>query len=327
MKNDLPDDLEITVPTALAGKRVDQVVAACMPDYSRSRLQQWLKSGFIQIDARTPKLKEKMYGGELIVVKLQAALADQVQESWEAQPIALDVVYEDDSLIIINKPAGLVVHPGAGNKDGTLVNALLHHAPELSKLPRAGIIHRIDKETTGLLVIARNLTAHHNLSAQLQAREFHREYQAIVGGVMTGGRTIDEPIGRHPTQRIKMAVLPDSDSAKEAITHYRVEKKFRAHTLINVKLETGRTHQIRVHMAYIKHPILGDQVYAGRLRIPPKASETFLAGIRAFKRQALHAKTLGFLHPETDEYIEWSADLPEDMSNIIKLLEDDLASV
>ncbi len=328
MSSDSPKEMNFEVPDAYAGKRIDQVLAHCLPDYSRSRLQQWLKAGFIHVAGRVPKPKEKVYGGERIVVQLGAALEDQVQELWEAQPIGLSIVHEDDSLIVINKPAGLVVHPGAGNSDGTLVNALLHHAPELSKLPRAGIIHRIDKETTGILVVARSHAAHHQLTMQLQAREFNREYQAIVGGVMTAGGKIDAPIGRHPVQRIKMAVLSGADSAKakEAITHYRVEKKFRAHTLINVKLETGRTHQIRVHMSHIKHPVLGDPVYAGRLRIPPKASEEFLDGIRQFKRQALHAKTLGFIHPETEEYQEWSVALPQDMQDIIALLEEDLAT-
>jgi len=314
------------VSGSLAGKRVDQVLAHYMPDYSRSRLQQWLKAGFIQVDGRTPKPKEKVLGGEKITVQLQDALDDQAEETWQAQAIPLDIVYEDESIIVINKPAGLVVHPGAGNSDGTLINALLHHAPELSKLPRAGIIHRIDKDTTGILVIARDLAAHHQLTKQLQAREFNREYQAIVGGVMTAGGTIDAPIGRHPTQRIKMAVLESGHTAKEAITHYRVEKKFRSHTLVNVKLETGRTHQIRVHMAHIKYPILGDLVYAGRLRIPTAASEQFIEAIRSFKRQALHARSLGFIHPAKDEYMEWSVDLPADMLEIIRLLEEDLVS-
>lgn len=325
MSSDSSINTSFDVPESLAGKRVDQVLAQCLSDYSRSRLQHWLKSGFIQLDGRIPKPKEKVSGGERITVQLKEALEDQTQEAWQAQEIPLNIVYEDESVIVINKPAGLVVHPGAGNSDGTLVNALLHHAPELSKLPRAGIIHRIDKDTTGILVIARNLVAHHHLTKQLQDREFNREYQAIVGGVMTAGGTIDAPIGRHPTQRIKMAVLDEGHTAKEAITHYRVEKKFRSHTLINVKLETGRTHQIRVHMAYIKYPILGDPVYAGRLRIPAEASEQFIEAIRSFKRQALHAKTLGFIHPEKDEYMEWSVELPEDMRQIISLLEEDLA--
>jgi len=326
MSSDSSINTSFDVPESLAGKRIDQVLAHCLPDYSRSRLQNWLKSGFIQLDGRIPKPKEKVAGGEIITVQLQAALDDQVQEVWQAEAIPLDIVYEDASLIVINKPAGLVVHPGAGNRDGTLVNALLHHAPELSKLPRAGIIHRIDKDTTGILVIARNLVAHHHLTKQLQDREFNREYQAIVGGVMTAGGTIDAPIGRHPTQRIKMAVLEESNTAKEAITHYRVEKKFRSHTLINVKLETGRTHQIRVHMAHIKYPILGDPVYAGRLRIPTAASDRFIEAIRQFKRQALHARTLGFIHPKKDEYMEWSVEMPTDMLAIISLLEEDLAS-
>lgn len=324
MNTDNPENTSFDVPFDLAGKRVDQVLAHCLPDYSRSRLQQWLKAGYIQLNDRIPKSKEKVAGGERITVRLKEALEDQVEEAWQAQDIDLNVVYEDEFIIVINKPAGLVVHPGAGNRDGTLVNALLHYAPELSKLPRAGIIHRIDKETTGILVVARNMVAHHQLTKRLQAREFNREYQAIVSGVMTAGGTIDLPIGRHPTQRVKMAVLEDSPTAKEAITHYRVEKKYRSHTLVNVKLESGRTHQIRVHMSYIKYPVVGDPVYSGRLRLPAKSTDEFLNGIRQFKRQALHAKTLGFIHPGTQEYSEWSVALPQDMLDLIALLEEDL---
>jgi len=326
MSPDNDQIVEFKVPEHLAGKRVDQVLASCLTDYSRSRLQQWLKSGFVQMNGRIPKPKDKVAGGETIIISLQGALDEEVSENWQPEAIPLDIVYEDASIIIINKPAGLVVHPGAGNSDGTLVNALLYHAPELSKLPRAGIIHRIDKDTTGLLVIARDLVAHHHLTQLLQAREFQREYQAIVAGVMTAGGTVDAPIGRHPTQRIKMAVLERSPNAKEAITHYRVERKFRNHTLIKVNLETGRTHQIRVHMAYIRYPILGDPVYAGRLRIPAGASDEVLSSIQNFKRQALHAKTLGFIHPETNEFVQWSVDMPADMQNMVAMLEDDMKS-
>ncbi|MDH3327389.1 MAG: 23S rRNA pseudouridine(1911/1915/1917) synthase RluD [Gammaproteobacteria bacterium] len=309
----------------MTGKRIDQVLAHYMSDYSRSRLQQWLKAGYMLVDGVVPKMKEKVKGGETIEVRLAQALDDtKPKENWKAQPIDLDIIYEDDSLLIVNKPVGLVVHPGAGNFDGTMVNALVNHAAELANIPRAGVIHRIDKDTSGILVVAKTLSAHNSLTQLLQAREFTREYQAVVMGVMTGGGKVDAPIGRHKTQRTKMAVLQHSQTAKEAITHYRIGKRYRSHTLLNVKLETGRTHQIRVHMAHIKYPIIGDAVYGGRLRIPRHSSDVFLDGLRAFRRQALHAKLLGFVHPETNEYMEWEAELPDDMKNLINLLEDDL---
>jgi len=325
--NQDPDDIfSFSVSDDMAGKRVDQVLAHYLSDYSRSRLQQWLKGGYVLMDGTVPKIKDKVKGGEAIEVRLAQALDDsKPKENWQAQPIALDVIYEDDALIIVNKPVGLVVHPGAGNLDGTMVNALLHHAPELANLPRAGVIHRIDKDTSGILVVARTLASHNALTQLLQAREFTREYQAIVMGVMTGGGKVDAPIGRHPTQRTKMAVLPRSKTAKEAITYYRVAERYRSHTLVNVKLETGRTHQIRVHMAHINYPIIGDAVYGGRLRIPANSSDEFLDGLRGFRRQALHARLLGFVHPVTDEYMEWQVEMPEDMQSLIKLLEDDLA--
>jgi len=315
--------INITVPAELAGKRIDQAIAQCLSGYSRSRIQQWFKSNHILLNGENPKPKEKVWGGEEIEIQLQDAIADAADERWDAQDIPLNIVYEDESVIVINKPAGLVVHPGAGNMDGTMVNALLHHAPELSQIPRAGVIHRLDKDTSGILVVTRTLTSHNSLTQQLQAREFNREYQAFVIGVMTAGGTVDAPMGRHPTHRTRMAVLPHSNSAKEAITHYRVQQRYRAHTLINVKLETGRTHQIRVHMAHIKYPIIGDPVYAGRFRIPPNSSPDFIEQLGAFKRQALHAKTLGFIHPETEEYIEWSVEMPQDMLNLRTLLEED----
>ena len=320
------DDLVVfNVSDELGGKRVDQVLAHYMSDYSRSRLQQWLKAGYVLLDGKEPKIKDKVAGGEEIQVRLADALeASKPTENWQAQPISLDIIYEDDALLIVNKPVGLVVHPGAGNSDGTMVNALLHHAPELANIPRAGVIHRLDKDTSGILVVAKTLIAHNALTQLLQEREFTREYQAVVMGVMTGGGKVDARIGRHPTQRTKMAVLPHSQTAKEAITHFRVGKRYRSHTLVDVKLETGRTHQIRVHMAHINYPIIGDAVYGGRLRIPPHSTEEFLDSLRAFRRQALHARLLGFVHPTTNEYMEWEADLPEDMQNLILALETDL---
>ncbi len=301
----------------LAGKRLDQALAQLFPNYSRSRLQQWVKEGLVTLDGVACRPRDKVLGGEWIT--LEARLEDQVECQPEA--IELDIVYEDESLLVINKPAGLVVHPAAGNPDGTLQNALLHHDSELIQLPRAGIIHRLDKETTGLLVIAKTPGAHRNLVEQLQAREFEREYRAIVIGVMTAGGSVDKPIGRHPTQRIKMAV---TYSGKEAVTHYRVEERFRAHTYLKVKLETGRTHQIRVHMAHIRYPLVGDPVYAGRLRQPAGASEQLREKLRHFHRQALHAKRLGLTHPVSGEWIEWEAPLPDDMQQLLEVLREDL---
>ena len=322
---DSADIFSFTVPDEMSGKRIDQVLAHYLSDYSRSRLQQWLKTGYVSMDGALPKTKEKVKGGEEVEVRLSQALDEsKPKENWLAQPMQLNIIYEDDALIIVNKPIGLVVHPGAGNLDGTMVNALVHHEPELANIPRAGVIHRIDKDTSGILVVAKTLAAHNALTQLLQAREFTREYQAVVMGVMTGGGKIDAPIGRHPTHRTKMAALTHSKTAKEAITHYRIGKRYRSHTLVNVKLETGRTHQIRVHMAHIGHPIIGDAVYGGRLRIPRHSTDEFLAGLRAFRRQALHARLLGFVHPLTDEYMEWEAEMPEDMQTLIKLLEDDL---
>jgi 23S rRNA pseudouridine1911/1915/1917 synthase len=238
----------------------------------------------------------------------------EAETRWRPQSLPLDIVYEDDSVLVINKPAGLVVHPGAGNVDGTLSNALLHHAPELETVPRAGIVHRIDKDTSGLLVVARNLAAQKSLVEQLQARAFDREYEALTQGVMTAGGTVDAPIGRHPVNRLRQAVVPNG---KEAITHYRVLEKFRAHTHIRVKLETGRTHQIRVHMAHIHYPLVGDPVYGGRLRIPAGATAELEAALRGFRRQALHAALLGFVHPRSGEFMSWQAPLPEDMVQLL----------
>lgn len=300
-----------------AGKRLDQALAQLFPDYSRSRLQQWVKEGRVTLDGAPCRPRDKLLGGEW--VSLEAHLQEQV--ACQPQPIELAIVYEDEALLVIDKPAGLVVHPAAGNPDGTLQNALLHHDPELIQLPRAGIIHRLDKETTGLLVIARTPAAHKQLVEQLQARAFDREYRAVVSGVMTAGGSVDEPIGRHPTQRTRMAV---NYAGKEAVTHYRVLERFRAHTYLRVKLETGRTHQIRVHMAHIRHPLVGDPVYAGRLRQPAGACERLREQLRSFRRQALHARRLGLTHPLRDEWVEWESPLPADMRQLLEVLKEDL---
>jgi len=311
--------LSAAVTDAQAGLRLDQVAAELFPDFSRSRLQSWIKRGELTVDGATRKPRDKVIGGELLAINAEL----EAEQSWEPQAIALDIIYEDEHLLVINKPAGLVVHPAAGNRDSTLLNALLHHAPDLATLPRAGIVHRIDKDTTGLLVVAKSLKAHASLVDQLQEKTAFREYEAIVQGVMTGGGMVNEPIGRHPTQRTRQAV---SHSGKPAVTHYRLIERFRAHTHIRVQLETGRTHQIRVHMAHIQYPLLGDPVYGGRLRLPKGASEELIEALRQFKRQALHARKLGVQHPETGEYIEWESPLPDDFRAMLKVLRDDVAS-
>ncbi len=301
----------------LAGKRLDQVLAILFPDYSRSKLQQWIKADYVTVDGKLRRPKDKVAGGEW--VQVDAHFDEQVP--FQPQDITLDVVHADDDLLVINKPAGLVVHPAAGNPDGTMLNALLHLDPNLVQLPRAGIVHRLDKETSGLLVVARTLSAHKSLVDQLQERAFKREYRAIVGGVMTAGGMVDEPIGRHPTHRTKMAVVP---SGKPSVTHYRVLERFRAHSYLKVNLETGRTHQIRVHMTHIRYPLVGDPVYVGRLRIPAGISEQLDTQLRSFRRQALHARYLGLTHPGTGKWVEWSAPLPDDMQQLLQALREDV---
>lgn len=304
------------IPAELAGRRLDQALAALLPAYSRSRLQQWIRAGQVRVDSRRPRPDEHVRGGERVEVD---ALIEE-DKGCLAQAIPLTLVYEDDSLLVIDKPSGLVVHPAAGNRDGTLQNALLHHAPELAALPRAGLVHRLDKDTTGLLVVARTLAAHKRLVEQLQARTVEREYQAVVMGVMTAGGTIEGAVGRHPTARTRMTV---TRGGKPAVTHYRVMERYRAHTLIRVRLETGRTHQIRVHMAHIHHSLLGDTVYGGRMRLPKGCGERLRVALAGFKRQALHAERLALIHPASGERMEWHAPLPQDMARLIKALRED----
>ncbi len=307
--------LTAEVPYEMAGMRLDQILAELFAEYSRSKLQSWIKSGRVQVNGLILKAKDKLEGGEEITLDAEA----EVVITSEPENIPLDIVYEDDSLLIVNKPAGLVVHPAIGNWRGTLVNALLHHEPGLDTLPRAGIVHRIDKDTSGLLMIAKTLQAHNSLTGQLQEREIHREYLAITRGRMTAGGTVDEPIGRHPSDRLRYVVR---ESGKFAVTHYRVVKRFTRHTLVQVKLETGRTHQIRVHMAHIRFPLVGDQVYGGRFQMPPDCSERLENALRGFKRQALHAAKLGLVHPVTGEYMEWEQALPDDMVELLEALAD-----
>lgn len=306
--------LTASIPDALSGERLDRIAAELFPDYSRSVLQEWIKSGELKVDGKASKSKDKHYAGAKLTLVAQLENNDQ----WLAEDIPLDVVYEDADLMVINKPANWVVHPAAGNPKGTVMNAILHHHPEAATLPRAGIVHRLDKDTTGLMVVAKTLPAHHALVKQLQKRDIKREYEALVYGEMTGGGTVNEPIGRHPHHRTKMAVEPFH--GKEAVTHYRVKKRFHGITHIDVALETGRTHQIRVHMSHIKYPIVGDATYVGRSRIPEGASQTMADALKMFPRQALHARRLGLFHPVSGEYMEWEAELPDDMRKLLSVL-------
>ncbi|EPB9466008.1 23S rRNA pseudouridine(1911/1915/1917) synthase RluD [Vibrio alginolyticus] len=306
-----------TVKDSQLGQRLDQAIAELFADFSRSRLKEWLLDGKVQVDGEVvTKPRTKVMGGEEIT--LQAELEDE--ERWEAQDIPLDIVYEDEDIIVINKPRNFVVHPGAGTPDGTVLNALLHHYPDIAEVPRAGIVHRLDKDTTGLMVVAKTVPAQTRLVRALQKRNITREYEAIAIGRMTAGGKVDQPIGRHSTKRTLMAVAP---MGKPAVTHYRVAERFREHTRIRLRLETGRTHQIRVHMSYLQHPLLGDIAYGGRARIPTGASEELTAMIRGFDRQALHAVMLRFEHPITGEVLEFHAPVPDDMVVMTEALRQD----
>lgn len=307
----------ITIPDTHANERLDQALAKLLPNYSRTQIKDWIESGHILVNGMTTKAKIKVKGGENI--SIEALFKPQTQ--FTPQNIPLSIVHEDEALLIINKPVGLVVHPGAGNADSTLLNALLHHAPSLEMLPRAGIIHRLDKDTSGLLVIAKTPEAFKDITHQLKKRTILREYQAIVYGKFISGGTIDAPIERHPLQRKRMAII---DTGRTAITHYRIAEKYRAHTLLKVKLETGRTHQIRVHMAHIRHPIVGDSTYGGRLQLTKGMTPELIQALRTFKRQALHAFALGLTHPLTHEFIRWEIDLPEDMQQLVTVLRKDV---
>lgn len=306
----------LTVPESMAGQRVDQIASQLFEEYSRSRLQGWIKSGELTVDGKNLKAKEKLWGGEQVAIS--AELEDVNQ--WAAEDIPLDVVYEDDDILVINKPVGLVVHPAAGHYDGTLLNALLYHYPGIEVVPRCGIVHRLDMDTSGLMVIAKNIEAQNDLVDQLQTREMGREYEAVVQGVMTGGGVVDEPIGRHPVNRKRQAVVA---TGKPAVTHYRVLERFKHYTHLRLKLETGRTHQIRVHMSHLGYPLIGDAVYAGRMRVPKGASEQLLEMVRGFGRQALHAKRLELIHPRTGDDMAWEIDLPDDMLNLLACLSEE----
>ena len=313
---DPESSLNIIVPVELAGRRFDQALAELFPDYSRSRLTIWIKSGAALLDGEVAAPRQIVRGGEAITLTVKT----EREIGAQAQDIALDIRHEDTDVLVVNKPAGLVVHPGAGNADGTLQNALLHYDPKLAEIPRGGIVHRLDKDTSGLMVVARTMRAHTSLVEQLSARDVHRQYAAIVYGSMISGGRVDAPIGRHPHDRLKQAVREDG---RDAVTHYRVRERFRAMTLVECRLETGRTHQIRVHMAHVRHPLLGDSQYGGLLKLPKGASPEFIAALRAFKRQALHAERLEFLHPKSGKTIAVEAERPADMEALLAALRDD----
>ena len=312
------DSQTFMVPDDCAGMRFDQVLAKLLPEYSRSRLQEWIAAGQASLNGAAAAAKQKVWGGETIVVQPQAHPAELPHQ---AEDIALDIVYEDDALLVINKPAGLVVHPGSGNWEGTLLNALLHHAPQLEGVPRAGIVHRLDKDTSGLLVVAKTLTAQTALVRQLQARSVKREYLALVWGEVRHSGKVDVPIGRHPTQRVKMAAV---ENGKSATTHYQVEEKFPSCTLLRCRLETGRTHQIRVHLAHIGHALVGDSVY---LKGAQKCVPQLRALLHGFPRQALHATRLALEHPVTGVSMEWEADMPQDMQQLLRQIREAVSSL
>jgi len=303
-------NLQVTIPEDYATLRLDQALARLLPDYSRSRLQSFIRQQQVLVDGKPGRPRDKVHGGEKIAI----AATLLPEEDWSPEAIDLTVLYEDEEILVINKPVGLVIHPAVGNRQGTLLNALIHHHPPLATLPRAGIVHRLDKDTSGVLVIAKTLSAHTHLVKQMQQREIKREYAALVQGVMTAGGTVRSPMGRHPTIRTRMAVVA---SGKEAVTHYRVLERFRAHTLVKVILETGRTHQIRVHMAHIYYPLVGDQTYGGRLKIPAGIKDSLWQRLKAFKHQALHAQHLTLQHPKTHDTMAFEAPLPEEMQGLL----------
>ncbi|WP_233841028.1 23S rRNA pseudouridine(1911/1915/1917) synthase RluD [Dyella sp. 2HG41-7] len=312
---------EAIVPLSAAGRRFDQALAEMFPDYSRSRLTTWIKAGAVTLDNAPAAPRQLLKGGERVL--LEAELEVEVASAPEA--IALDIRHEDEHLLVLNKPAGLVVHPGAGNPAGTVLNALLHHDPKLAELPRGGIVHRLDKDTSGLMVVAKTLAAHTALVDMLSRHDVERQYEAVVLGALIAGGTVDAPIGRHHTDRLKQAVR-DEEDGKHAVTHYRLRERFRAHSLIQCNLETGRTHQIRVHLAHIGHPLVGDPLYGGSLKLPKRATPELVAALRGFRRQALHAERLSFVHPVSGETLSFESPRPDDMNALIVAIRDDLAA-
>jgi len=308
--------LEAVITDDLSGKRLDQALAIVFSEHSRSRLQQWIKNGTVLVNDKVLRQRDQVHSGDRISINAELP----VESSCDPEEIPLTIIYEDEELIVLNKPAGMVVHPGAGNREHTLLNALLHYDPDLNRLPRAGIVQRLDKDTTGIMVVARTAESHTYLVRQLKCRKIKREYLALVTGVMTAGGEIDQPVGRHPVHRTRMAVV---EKGKPAITHYRIIKKYPAHTLIRVQLETGRTHQIRVHMAYIHYPIAGDPVYCGQGKSPRGTSNLICEAVKALRRQALHACSLGLTHRVTGESCCWDAPLPDDFQSLLQLLDNE----
>ena len=311
--------LNTRIPLEFAGRRFDASLAELFPDYSRSRLAAWIKDGAARLDGETVAPRHTVRGGEQVEILVRM----QREVNADPQAIPLDIRHEDDDIIVVNKPPGLIAHPGAGNPDGTLQNALLHHDPRLAEIPRAGLVHRLDKETSGLMVVARTLRAHTSLVGPIARRSMHRQDEALVYGSMVSGGKVDQPIGRHPVDRLRQAVREDG---REAVTHYRVREKFRAMTLLECRLETGRTHQIRVHMAHVRHPIVGDLSY-GNLRLPKGATSELIEALRGFRRQALHAERLQFLHPASGDEVTFEAERPADMSALIEVVRTDTRSV
>lgn len=305
----------LVLPGQAAGLRLDQALAQALPQYSRARLQEWIRAGAVTVDGRLPRTRDRVQGAEEVLIKARLSPAGVVAP----ESMQLDVLWSDEHLVIINKPAGLVVHPGAGNARHTLQNGLLAWDPALARVPRAGIVHRLDKDTSGLLLIARTVEAHTALVAALAARKIHRGYVALCTGVMTGGGTVDRPIGRHRSVRTRMAVRPDG---RAAVTHFRILQRYSAHTLIDVTLETGRTHQIRVHLAHLGYPLVGDPLYGGRRRLPARASEKTRAALTAFRRQALHAARLALRHPLKGKELSFEAPLPHDLAALLATLEE-----
>jgi 23S rRNA pseudouridine1911/1915/1917 synthase len=305
--------LNIIIPNRMLGSRLDVSLSEMLPDYSRSKITSWIKSGDALINQKNFKPKDKSSGNEIVCLTLN----QKQTTDWIAEKISLNIVYEDEDIIVINKQFGLVTHPGAGNWSGTLANALLYYDSNLSKLDRAGIVHRLDKNTSGLMVIARNEKSQKYLTEQLQSHLVDREYSAIVYGHMIAGGKVDEPIGRDPKDRVKQAV---SESGKEAVTHYRAIERFKSHTHVQAILETGRTHQIRVHLSHVGHSLIGDPMYGGRVRFPKKASEELKEALLNFKRQALHSKKLTLSHPISGEVMSWKAPLPDDMLKLLEVL-------
>ena len=314
--NNMNEHIKIStvIPDEMSGKRLDQALAKLLPEHSRARLQGWIRDGYVLIDQKSMRPRDKILGGEQVEIKAEV----ETRISASPENIPLEIVFEDEHIIIINKPAGLIVHPGAGNPQHTLMNALLHHEQQLEQVPRAGIVHRLDKDTSGLLIIARTPKSHTALVKQLQARNMHREYITIVSGIMTAGGIIDQPIGRHPKHRTRMAVVKNG---RAATTHYRIIKKYRHHTQLQVNLETGRTHQIRVHMTWLHCPIIGDPVYGTRKQLVKGMSSNLANIVTSFPRQALHARAIQLLHPHNDEMMTWEAPIPEDMTKLIDALE------